>query len=153
MKQIFEEEWCCLQCGQCAWFKVDADRSVSTCKRIDHKHFKFAVPWFKSYDCGQFAGCPCRDFIPSDTVPWLKDHWKGWDDYWEGEKPTRKVWLTIDDNTAVRYAVSREDFINNTFLDANGDLKWIEKHYYKQSRKSPTGYILVKERNMDYDNT
>ena len=42
MKKLFEDEWCCLQCGQCKWFKVGADRTPSTCKRIDHKHIKFA---------------------------------------------------------------------------------------------------------------
>ena len=146
MKELFEENWSCLQCGQCKYFKVDADRSVSTCKRLDHKHIKFAVPWFKSYDCGQYSGSVCRDFEPSDLVPWLKEHWISWDDYWEGEELKGTISLVLDGDTSIRYVVSRKDFTDGTFLDADGNLKWIEKTYYKQSRKSPTGYILVHER-------
>lgn len=151
MKQIFEEEWCHLSCEQCRFFKVDADRTASTCKRLDHKHIKFTNPWFKSYDCGQFSGTTCRDFEPSDTVPWLKEHWISWEDYWSGEEPTGKMWLILDDDRSVRYAVRREDFSDGTFLDDQGNLKWIEKEYYKQSRKSPIGYILVHERNEEHE--
>ena len=125
MKKLFEEEWCCLQCGQCKHFKVDADRTVSTCKRIDHKHIKFAFPYFKSYDCGQFSPFVCKDFEPSDTCPWLKEHWKGWNDYWEGEEPSGTIGFILNDQ---------------------GNLKWIEKEYYKQSRKSPIGYVLIHEK-------
>lgn len=146
MKELFEENWSCLQCGQCRFFNVNADRQVSTCKRLDHKHIKFATPWFKSYDCGQFSGTVCKDFQPSDTVPWLKDHWKGWDDYWDGEKQKGMIPLIIDNDKSVRYLVSREDFVNGTFLNSDGSLKWIEKQYHKQSRKTPTGYILIHER-------
>ena len=127
---------------------MDADRTESTCKRLDHKYIKFAFPWFKSYDCGQLSGTVCNDFEPSDTVPWLKAHWKGWSDYWEDEDPTKgKIWLILDDDRSVRYAVSRKDFVEGSFLDEEGNLKWIEKEYYKMSRSSPTGYILVHERN------
>ena len=35
-------------------------------------------------------------------------------------------------------------------FDENGNLKWIYKQYYKQTRKSPTGYKLVKEYNKEY---
>ena len=146
MKKLFEDEWCCLQCGQCKWFKVDADRTTSTCKRIDHKHIRFAFPWFKSYDCGQFAPFVCKDFEPSDTCPWLKDHWKGWDDYWQGEEPSGTISFILDGDTSIRYKVSRKDFVDGTFLDPEGNLKWIEKEYYKQSRKSSIGYVLIHEK-------
>lgn len=81
----------------------------------------------------------------------MKEHWISWEDYWSGEEPTGKMWLILDDDKSVRYAVRREDFSDGTFLDADGNLKWIEKEYYKQSRKSPTGYILVHERNEEHE--
>ena len=146
VKEIFENNWPCLQCGQCKYFRVGADREASICKRIDHKHIKFATPWFKSYDCGQFAGNVCRDFEPSDTIPWLKEHWRGWDDYWDGESILGKVWLILDDDKSVRYAVLKTDFVNNTFLNEDGSLKWVEKEYYKRSRQTPIGYLLIHER-------
>lgn len=151
MNNFFEENWSCLQCGQCRFFKVDADRSVSTCKRLDHKNIKFAVPWFKSYDCGQYSSIVCREFEPSDTVPWLKDHWKGWDDYWDGEEQNGFIHLILNDDKSVRYAVRRKDFVDNTFKEPDGSLKWIYKEYYKQTRKSPIGYELIKERNPKYE--
>ena len=36
-------------------------------------------------------------------------------------------------------------------FDDNGNLKWIYKQYYKQTRKSPTGYKLVKEYNKEHN--
>lgn len=146
MKEIFEENWCCLQCGQCKYFKVNADREDSTCKRLDHKHIQFAVPWFKSYDCGQFSGTVCKDFEPSDTVKWLKEHWVSYEDYYDGDKPTGTISLVLDGNTAIRYKVLKEDFVNGTFINKDGSLKWIEKEFYrkvKKSKKNPIGYELV----------
>lgn len=82
----------------------------------------------------------------SDTVPWLKEHWRGWDDYWDGESILGKVWLILDDDKSVRYAILKTDFVNNTFLNEDGSLKWVEKEYYKQSRQTPLGYLLIHER-------
>lgn len=147
MKELFEENWYCLQCGQCRWFKPNAEQPTveSTCKRIDHKKFRFAVPWFKSYDCGRSHGIVCRDFEPDFWCKWLREHWVSYDDYYQGDKPKGLVWLTINDDTSVRYGVWAEDFVNNTFLDEKGELKWVQKKYYKKSRTSPTGYILTTE--------
>lgn len=150
MKPIFDECWCRLEHGECVHFKVDADRNESTCKRLDHKHIKFWKPYFKSYDCGQFMGNVCRDFEPrKESVPWLYNHWQGWDDYWDGEepKPNETIPLVLDGNFSVMYHVLKTDFINNTFLNDDGSLKWIKRQYYKRSRKSPIGYELVTETN------
>lgn len=140
------DEWPALQCGQCKFFKVDADRTASTCKRIDHKTIKFAVPWFKSYDCGQFAGTVCKDFEPSPYIPWLWYHWQGWENYWQGDEPKGLIYFTLNGDTSIRYGVDRKDFNEGTMYDENGNLKWIERMYYKQSRSSPTGYKLIREK-------
>ena len=148
MKELFEESWCCLQCGQCRWFKSNAEQPTveSTCKRIDHKKFRFAMPWFKSYDCGRSHGIVCRDFEPASWCKWLKEHWVSYDDYYQGDKPSFPlIGFTLGNDTTVRYMVKSEDFINNTFIDSDGNLKWVRKMYYKKSRKSPTGYELVTE--------
>ena len=76
----------------------------------------------------------------------MKDHWKGWNDYWEGEEPSGTISFILDDDTSIRYKVPRKDFVNGTFLDSEGNLKWVEKEYYKRSRKSPIGYVLIHER-------
>lgn len=46
--------------------------------------------------------------------------------------------------------ILHKDFYNNTMFDDNGNLKWIYKQYYKQTRKNPIGYKLVKEYNKEY---
>lgn len=60
--------------GQCIHFH--------DCKRIDHKIVRFAVPWFKSYDNGQFRGCICSEFEPADWCVYAKAHWVGFDKEW-----------------------------------------------------------------------
>lgn len=158
MNNVYEE-WCCLQCGECKHFQVDADRRTeTTCKRIDHKQIKFAVPWFKSYDCGQFAqGGVCSDFEPADYCVWLKNHWTNMAEYIEAYEEEEKksffdnkfIALCINDDTKVRYYVSKKDYFYNDFINADGSLKWVKRCYVKQSRKSPTGYELVWEFNKE----
>lgn len=148
------EEWTSLQCGQCAFFKVDADMDGidNICKRLDHKKYRFAVPWFKSYDCGQFTSNVCRDFVPAKWCLYLYEHWVSFDDYFGDISDKGTVSLVIDGDTSVRYMVKRIDFINGEFLDAAGNLKRIQKCYYKRVKVSPehpTGYILVYEKNPD----
>lgn len=139
------EEWCCLQHGQCIHFDINSDRKESTCKRLDHKHFKFAQPWFKSYDCGQMSGHVCEEFEPRKSCKWLHEHWDGIYGYFgEGYKPKGKVWLIVDGDSSVRYSVSYEDFWKGTFLLPDGSLKWVDKMYYKRIKKY-TGYKLVTE--------
>lgn len=151
-----------ISCGQCIWFKVNADMDgiESTCKRLDHKKYQFAVPWFKSYDCGQFGAVCCRDFSPRKDNVYLYNHWKGFEDYFGDVKDTSDkltldnlrstkglMGLCINKDQSVRYYIKAVDFTNNTFLDENGELKWIKKCYYKRTRKSPWGYELVYEYN------
>lgn len=145
------EEWPCLQHGQCKHFSVNSDRQESTCKRLDHKHFKFAHPWFKSYDCGQMSGQICKEFEPMEFYKWLYDHWDGIDGYFGKDyKPNGTVWLTIDGDTSVRYGVPYEKFWEGNFLNEDGSLNWEKKMYYKRVRKD-CGYRLVTEM-RDEDN-
>ena len=151
-----------ISCGQCIWFTPTAnmDWVESSCKRLDHKKYQFAVPWFKSYDCGQYGGICCRDFSPRKDSVYLYNHWKGFDDYFGEIKDTSAeiildnlrstkglIGLCVDKDQSVQYYVKSTDFINNTFLDEEGNLKWIKRCYYKQTRKSPLGYELIYEYN------
>lgn len=140
-------------CGLCKHFQVDADRREdTTCKRIDHKHFQFAKPWFKSYDCGQNSSIICKDFEPDESYMWLYNHWQGWDFLFGDKiyKDNETIGLCIDKDQSIRYKVKREDFVNGTFIDEDGNLKWVEKMYYKRTEDSPIGYHLVHEyRNND----
>ena len=153
--------WCCLQCGECKHFQVDADRREdTTCKRIDHKKIQFARPYFKSYDCGQFHSNICSEFEPNSIAKWLKEHWTGiytWISAWENDNKrsffdNNYTVLTLNGDNSVRYYVKRADFFNGTFVNSDGSLKWVKKCYTKASRKSPTGYQVVWEQNTGGDN-
>ena len=154
-KEKFWDMNCHLGCGDCKYCnpKGDMDNIESPCKRIDHKHLQFAVPWFKSYDCGQGSGGICSDFEPNEWQLWLYRHWKPeFKDkkYRKGSSILpRTVALCIDKDQSVRYHVYAKDFYYNTFRNEDGSLKWIYKEYYKQSRKSPMGYKLVREYNCE----
>lgn len=138
--ELLNDEWSFLACGQCKFWGKN-------CKRIDHKHFQFAKPWFRCYDEGQYASYCCRDFVPADWCVWLKQHWTSLDDYYGEDVDKGYVALCIDGDQSVRYYVLRKDWNNNTFVDDNGKLKWCRKMYYKIDRSSPIGYRLVEETN------
>lgn len=136
----FRDEWCQITCGDCEYFNIraDLDGVVSTCKRLDHKHLKFAKPWFKSYDCGQSRLASCSDFKYGGVSPILKKQFPlvGIDKYLtDKQKYDGYVWLVVDNDTSIRYAVNRKDFYNNTFLTDSGNLKWIKREYYKRSNR------------------
>lgn len=138
----------CVSCGLCKHFDVNADRPnvVSRCKRLDHKKIKFAKSYFMSYDCGQHSGgCVCRDFEPAKWAKYIHAHWTTYDDFFGEIKDNETVPLVIDNDFSVRYHVLKRDFVNGTFTNADGTLKWVYKMYYKQSRKAFSGYELVKE--------
>lgn len=155
MNEDLRENWASLRCGECTFFRVNADCEgvVSKCKRIDHKKIRFAVPWFKSYDCGQFNSNVCRDFEPAKRCKYLYDNWSGFDEYYGGISDKETIEFTLNGDTTVRYKIKYLDFVNNTFLDSKGNLKWIERYYQKRvkvSLKNPTGYEFVYEKNRDY---
>lgn len=131
--------------GQCIHFH--------DCKRIDHKIVRFAVPWFKSYDNGQFSGCICSEFEPAEYCVYAKAHWAGfdkewaaWVDQWLPYKNTNKnIFFTLHGNTDVRYGVKLLDFVFGNMFD--GDiLKANEKVYYKRDKSNPIGYTLIHEK-------
>ena len=145
-----------LGCGDCRFCdpKGDMDSIESPCKRIDHKHYQFAVPWFKSYDCGQLGHCICSDFEPKRSNLWLYRHWKPEfiKEYDKSPTSDETISLCIDKDQSVRYHINFKDFFYNTFKNKDGSLKWIYKMYYKRSKESAIGYKLVKEYNKEYNN-
>lgn len=145
--EMFRDHNTHLGCGDCKFCdpKGDLDGVVSPCKRLDHKKYKFAMPWFKSYDCGQRNGSICGNFEPKEWKLWLARHWKP-----EYINEYRKlchgtIGLVIDGITKIRYYVSALDFFENTFMNKDGTLKWTKRMYYIKSRSSPIGYELIRE--------
>lgn len=134
-----------LGCGLCKFFKVNADREESLCKRLDHKQIRFYHPWFKSYDCGQFSQNLCADFKPNfSAVPALEKIWCGVDAYVGNIPEAGTTALYLGGDTNVQYKVRTKDFYDGSFM--NGDsIRCVEKSYYKIDRKSTTGYRLVRE--------
>ena len=147
-----------LRCRNCKFYRVDADLQgrECACKRIDHKEIKFAVPWFKSYDCD--FGTICSDFLPNENYPAICREWEEvggfdgfwplWVDQWLPYANTNKlVYFTLGNDTSVRYGVKLLDYVYGEMV-SKGVLKAVEKEYYKKRRVSeefPTGYELVHE--------
>lgn len=132
-----------LHCGSCRHFSY-----TSPCqKRIDHKTVKFAVPWFKTYDCNQFSGVVCSDFEPSRSFVFLDKTWRGFDYYWprfvEQWGAPKYIPFVLDGNTKIRYHVKTEHFVFGDKLFVNGKLNAYERQFYVPSRKSMIGYRLV----------
>lgn len=144
------DEWIRIECRHCKYFKINADMEnvESTCKRLDHKHLRFAKKIFMSYDCGCCNINTCGDFEPDEKkVPWLYNHWNevkkqiipyGKNDY---------VALNIDGNADVRYLVRGADFYNNTFINKDGSLKWVSKYYSVRDLSRPSKQRTVCEYN------
>lgn len=128
------DEWIRLECGQCKYFKADADMDnvKSTCKRLDHKHLRFAKKTFLSYDCGQRQTNTCSDFEPNKGIIWLCQHWNEVKEQIISYKENDVVLLNVDKNTDIIYAVDATEFYNNTFVDKDGTLRWVYKYYYKR---------------------
>lgn len=155
--EAVRDEYCHVGCGNCAYFNFGCDPGVeSTCKRIDHKKIRFAVPWFKSYDCGQYTAHMCAEFQPDSSCKWLAAHWPGTDAY-VGEIPDdAMMWMTFGGNTKVRWAIKTKEFYEGSFQNPDGTVRCWRKMYYKKTKESPFGYKLIQEkfvspRNVDAD--
>lgn len=147
-----------LRCRNCKYYKADADMQgrECLCKRIDHKEIKFAVPWFKSYDCD--FGTICSDFEPAEwqtaicreweEVGGFAGFWPLWVDQWCPYGKTDKlVYFTLNGDTNIRYGVRMMDYVQGK-MRAGNVLFAVERSYYrkhKTSEKYPTGYELVHE--------
>lgn len=133
---------------------MNADREESYCKRIDHKSVQFFRPWFKSYDCGQYSGIICADFVPASWCINAVKEWNGFDEYWENyieqwlphSNTNRSISFFINGDTSVSYQVKLLDFVYNTMFDDHGGLKAISKQFYKRDKTSPVGYRLITEK-------
>ena len=142
------EEWCRIECGECKWFKVNADMDgvESTCKRLDHKHLRFAKKIFKSYDCGCFDINTCADFEPDEKkVPWLYNHWNEVKGQIIPYGDNNVVLLNVDGDTSIRWAVKAIEFYDGTFLNPDGSLRWVYKYYSVPCRTSPSKYKTLYE--------
>ena len=136
----FRDNHCHLVCNDCK-------HCGKNCKRLDHNHYCFAKPIFKSYDAGN--GSICSDFEPNEWELWLFRHWQSnyINDYRNSIKPTANINLCINKDFEKRYSVNYLQFFDNDFKNQDGSLKWIKKGYYKQCR-SGFGYKYVYEYNI-----
>lgn len=139
-------------CGDCVYFKVDADRAESLCKRINHKKIKFAVPWFKSYDCGQSFHLPCNAFMPKYMERADAKDWTNFEDFWRAyvkawlpyQNEDILVWFCINDDITVRYGVPLKSFLDGTMIKDN-KLMAIKKQYFKRTNRNEIGYTIINE--------
>lgn len=148
------------RCRDCKYYKPNAelDGIKSMCKRIDHKKIRFAVPWFKSYDCD--FGTPCSDFEPNPIYPRFIEEWEylgGFDSWWSlwveqwlpYQTVNKMVYFTINGDSNIEYGVSLLDYVFGHMFRQDGKLNSTIRRYYKHHKKSdefPYGYELVYER-------
>ena len=149
------------KCENCAYSDIYCRHPCL--RRIDHKHVRFAVPWFKSYIGDEKPAC--KEFEPSKWQRWDYKYWRGWKDYFErykklefgyykGDNAEERVekaltWFCINGDTDVEYGVRYLDWVNGTMFDGN-KLKAIKKHYYKKD-KIDLGIQLYKLVTEDID--
>ncbi len=138
----------------CKYFKVNADQEhvMSECERIDHKKIKFAVPWFKSYDCGQHS-IICSDFLPAKWCVSTYKEWTCFEDYWvyylnqwlPYHNTNTTIAFTLNGDTDVRYHVPLLVYVYGDMIK-NNKLMAVQKSYYKQDRlPNGFGYKLIVE--------
>ena len=125
------DEWWRIECGECKHFKVNADMDgvESTCKRLDHKHLRFAKKIFKCYDCGCHETNTCADFEPHKGSLWLYENWEKVKAQIIPYTDSQTILLNVDGNTDVRYAIKATEFYDNTFRNEDGSLRWLYKYY------------------------
>jgi len=149
LAEFDEQCGCRITCQDCKHFNGTADLFESTCKRLDHKHICFAKGPFASYNCGAGNGtshCICSDFELDTIYKLLREAWlPEWKQELLNKYRNKTICLCLDKDFETRYEVRTNEFIDNTFLDADGNLKWIRKQYYKRTRKTPTGYVFINE--------
>lgn len=136
-----------VRCGHCIHWHVRTDKSK--CKRFLYPDILIAArPWFSCDDTAS-GHCICSEFSPK---PLWKDIFKRWtniEEYavqkcWK-ESNHKKLWVMLHGDRTIRYATTLGAFRHGNMVNQDGVFHYIEKMYYKTSRSSPTGYILVHE--------
>ena len=131
-----------LDCRSCRHYVVNADlpHVESKCKRLDHKHLKFQKPTFQSYCC---VGMCCADYEPAEIWRWLHRHWNA--KFLRKPTASQTIGIVEDSDFEHPLAIRYDDFFYNRFVNDDGSLKWVSKTYYKRSKSSPFGYVLLTE--------
>ena len=115
-------------CQDCKYFKVNADKEESLCKRIDHKKVRFHKSPFSSYHCGEHH-IICRDFEPkrpeyADFKTWegVDDYWNTYIKSWHNGKTPREICFHVGGDYSIDYYVPFGLFFCGGMIE-NGILK------------------------------
>lgn len=136
-----------VRCGHCIHWHVRTDKSK--CKRFLYPDTLIAArPWYSSDDTAS-GHCICSEFSPKPLWIDIYKRWTNIEEYavqmrWE-ETNHKKMWVMLHGDRSIRYATTMGAFRHGNMIDQDGVFHYIEKMYYKMSRQSPTGYILVHE--------
>lgn len=125
---------CCpsLKCSDCC------HRQDGQCRIFEDGRLQFSRPWFASVSDGPI----CKKFYPNGINVWLRRYWRGIDVFVKNRRNASVTGFFLDGNEDVTYYCRWKDYYNNDLWDEDGNLKWISKIYYRQSRTSPTGYSM-----------
>ena len=112
-------------CGDCAKWKIGADRGESLCPKLDHKKIKFYKPYFKSYDCGQYHTI-CSEFEPkhpeyADLKDWtnFKDYWQVFEKAWLTACERRGIAVVLNDDFSTLYRIPLETWLYGDLVQDN----------------------------------
>lgn len=112
-------------CQDCKYFKINADREESLCKRIDHKKVRFHKNPFSSYHCGEHH-IICRDFEPkhpeyADFKTWegVDDYWNTYIESWHNGKTPKTLTFHVGGDYSIDYIVPFELFFYGGMIEGN----------------------------------
>lgn len=142
-----------LSCRSCKFYRANSDRDgvESLCKRIDHKHIRFAPQLSGLYDCGR-NHIVCSDFAPAHPEYADFREWTGFEDFWvvfvkawlPYENTNKIIWFIVGKDTFTMYGVPLMSFVNGTMIE-NGILKAEKKRYYSECEDDLIGCKLITE--------
>lgn len=135
MRTIWTDYCESIRCNQCKYH--------SNCKLLKGKNVEPYKPWFASVAVGQV----CKYFEPANYCKWIKARWTTFQAcaLLPKEGTLFTIFVNGDHNTA--YHVDALRYINDDFVDEDGNLIWEDAFHYVPSRKAPNGYRKVAWKN------
>lgn len=134
-------------CNCCARYSVSPEKTK--CTRFIYPETLLPVRSVFSCDvtCGKH--CICADFIPNPLYKDLHKRWTTIEEYaaqagWEKDN-SKAMNVFLNGDTDVMYSTTLEKFRYGKMIESNGLFYYDDKIYWKQSRKTLSGYDVVHE--------
>lgn len=144
-----------LMCNDCRYFCLIADKfpEKNRCPNMDYTKYWFYAPYFTAHCTGEHSNI-CRHFKPSSVCKWLSERFTSADDYMlyqiRNDEHNRLInskvaFFKAGDRKTEAFHIRYLDFYFGQYLDKTGNLKAVDKFYYKNDRSRSAGTMLVTE--------